>query len=168
MPPAAPQVVIFRWKSRSWQFLYQDNCLNCTGISNRTCWELPTAIPINQQNRETEMSTQSERAKSPQAKSHQAVVTDQFGPRAAAYIASAVHATGEDLQQLASLVRGQSQARVLDLGCGGGPVSLAVAPGVREVVAYDFSTARLTVVNAPSGHRRRLNRKAECGAGPKL
>src|SRR5260221_4837080 len=168
MPPAAPQVVIFRRKSRSWQFLYQDNCLNCTGISNRTCWELPTAIPINQQNRETEMSTQSERAKSPQAKSHQTVVTDQFGPRAAAYIASAVHATGEDLQQLASLVRGQSQARVLDLGCGGGHVSFAVAPEVREVVAYDLSTEMLTAVTRAAVDRGLDNLKTECGAVEKL
>ena len=38
------------------------------------------------------------------------------------------------------------QARVLDLGCGGGHVSYHVAPHVHEVVAYDLSPEMLDVV----------------------
>ena len=72
-------------------------------------------------------------------KTQEALVTDQFGPQAKAYVTSAVHAGGADLDQIETLVRGQVHARVLDLGCGGGHVSYRVAPHVREVVAYDLS-----------------------------
>lgn len=102
------------------------------------------------------------------AKSQQQVVTEQFGPRAEAYIASTVHATGEDLQQLAGLVRGQKQARVLDLGCGGGHVSFAVAPEVAEVVAYDLSSEMLTAVTRSAVDRGLDNLRTECGAAEKL
>ena len=74
------------------------------------------------------------------------LVTRQFGPRAADYLASAVHASGEDLQQLAALAAGAKTARLLDLGCGAGHVAFAVAPAVAEVVAYDLSADMLAVV----------------------
>jgi hypothetical protein len=38
-------------------------------------------------------------------RSHDDVVQDQFGPRAEAYVQSPVHASGEDLDALESLVR---------------------------------------------------------------
>src|SRR5579863_6048023 len=79
-------------------------------------------------------------------KTHEALVGAQFGARADAYLSSAVHSQGPDLDALAALVAGQSQARVLDLGCGGGHVSFAIAPHVREVVAYDLATEMLAVV----------------------
>src|SRR5437867_4115411 len=65
-------------------------------------------------------------------KTHARLVTDQFGPRAAAYIASSVHAQGEDLDALEAVVAGQSGAQLLDLGCGGGHVSFRVAPHVAQ------------------------------------
>jgi SAM-dependent methyltransferase len=102
------------------------------------------------------------------AKSHQRVVTNQFGPRAQAYVTSIVHAQGEDLQQIASLVQGCKQARVLDLGCGGGHVSFTVAPEVGEVVAYDLSTEMLTAVTRAAVDRGFDNLKTECGAAEKL
>jgi SAM-dependent methyltransferase len=83
------------------------------------------------------------------------LVTRQFGPRAADYLASAVHASGEDLQQLATLVAGAKTARLLDLGCGAGHVAFAVAPAVAEVVAYDLSADMLSVV-AESARARSL------------
>jgi len=101
-------------------------------------------------------------------KSHQSVVTDQFGPRAAAYLTSAVHASGEDLQQIAALVRGHKQARALDLGCGGGHVSFTVAPEVAEVVAYDLSSEMLTAVTRAAVDRGFDNLRTECGAAEKL
>ena len=84
------------------------------------------------------------------------LVTRQFGPRAAEYLASAVHASGEDLQQLAALVEGAKTARLLDLGCGAGHVAFAVAPAVAEVVAYDLSADMLAVV-AESARARGLS-----------
>ena len=80
------------------------------------------------------------------SRTHEALVDGQFGVRACAYLNSAVHAQGADLQAMAALVRGQAQARVLDLGCGAGHVSFHAAPHVREVVAYDLSLEMLDVV----------------------
>ena len=82
-------------------------------------------------------------------RTHETLVADQFGPRAAAYLASAVHAAGADLDRLAEMVSGRTEARVLDLGCGGGHVGFRVAPHVREVVAYDLSAEMLAAV---AGH----------------
>src|SRR5689334_7325403 len=73
-------------------------------------------------------------------KNHEALVGDQFGARANAYLTSAVHAQGRDLDALVALASSHRDARVLDLGCGGGHVAFNVAPHVREVVAYDLST----------------------------
>ncbi|MDE1937703.1 MAG: methyltransferase domain-containing protein [Alphaproteobacteria bacterium] len=74
------------------------------------------------------------------------LVSEQFSPRAAAYVTSAVHAKGEDLETLAAFARGRGLARALDLGCGGGHVSFALAPHVGAVVAYDLSEAMLAAV----------------------
>jgi ubiquinone/menaquinone biosynthesis C-methylase UbiE len=78
--------------------------------------------------------------------SHETVVAGQFGPRAANYVTSAVHAQGADLDQMVAAVAGRGDARVLDLGCGGGHVSFRVAPEVAEVVAYDLSQDMLDEV----------------------
>ena len=86
-------------------------------------------------------------------KTQEALVGGQFGARAAAYLGSAVHAQGADLQALAALVQGRREARVLDLGCGGGHVSYHVAPHVREVVAYDLSPEMLEVVARAAAQR---------------
>jgi SAM-dependent methyltransferase len=81
-----------------------------------------------------------------ESRSHETVVGGQVGSRAEAYLTSAVHAAGADLEALAALARNRPEARVLDLGCGGGHVTFAVAPHVREVVAYDLSPEMLAVV----------------------
>jgi SAM-dependent methyltransferase len=96
--------------------------------------------------------------------SHENLVTQQFGPRAAAYVGSAVHAQGEDLLQLAALLRGRKAARVLDLGCGGGHVSFHVAPEVGEIVAYDLSDEMLAAVTAEASRRKIGNLVTRRGA----
>jgi SAM-dependent methyltransferase len=88
-----------------------------------------------------------------ESKSHEALVGGQFGARADAYLNSAVHAQGVDLQALAALARAHPEARVLDLGCGGGHVTFHVAPHVREVVAYDLSPEMLDVVGRAATER---------------
>ena len=89
-------------------------------------------------------------------RTQEALVGEQFGARAAAYLKSAVHATGADLEALAALVEGEGEARVLDLGCGAGHVSFNAAPRAREVVAYDLSANMLEVV-ARAAEERGLN-----------
>jgi SAM-dependent methyltransferase len=86
-------------------------------------------------------------------KTHENLVADQFGPRAAAYVESAVHAQGEDLLRLVEIVRGHAGARVLDMGCGGGHVSFHAAPYVAEVVAYDLSDDMLRTVALEASKR---------------
>ncbi len=78
--------------------------------------------------------------------SHHALVEQQFGPRARAYVESPDHAKGADLDWLAGLVRDDRDARVLDLGCGGGHVAFTLAPHVRTVVAYDLAEEMLAAV----------------------
>lgn len=77
---------------------------------------------------------------------HDDNVVANFGARATAYLGSSVHASGEDLQQIAALAHGRSDAQVLDLGCGAGHVSFQVAPHVARVVAIDLSAAMLATV----------------------
>jgi SAM-dependent methyltransferase len=81
----------------------------------------------------------------------------QFGSAAALYVESAAHATGDDLRQIVSIVGRIAQAEVLDLGCGGGHVSYAVAPVARAVVATDPSPDMLAAVAAEAGRRGLAN-----------
>lgn len=77
---------------------------------------------------------------------HHDVVDRQFGAQANAYLTSAVHAQGKDLQRLSQLLAAYPQARVLDLGCGAGHASFTAAAQVAQVVAYDLSAQMLAVV----------------------
>ncbi|MER2251428.1 class I SAM-dependent methyltransferase [Methylorubrum podarium] len=88
--------------------------------------------------------------------SHDAQTASQFGSRAAAYVASAVHAAGEDLEALAGLAA-LPHAAVLDLGCGGGHVTYAVAPHVRSVTALDLSQVMLDAVSVEARRRGLTN-----------
>ncbi len=101
-------------------------------------------------------------------KSHAKLVAEQFGPRAAAYVSSAVHSQGEDLEALTGVVLGQADARVLDLGCGGGHVSFRVAEHVREVVAYDLSRDMLGAVAKAAAERGLKNIATQQGMVEKL
>jgi SAM-dependent methyltransferase len=85
--------------------------------------------------------------------SHEGRVSAQFGPQAAAYVASAVHARGPDLDALATILQRERPHRLLDLGCGGGHVSFTAAPFVGEVVAYDLSEAMLEAVRVEAARR---------------
>jgi SAM-dependent methyltransferase len=102
------------------------------------------------------------------AKSQEALVGSQFGARATAYLGSAVHAQGADLQALADLVRGDSEARVLDLGCGAGHVGFHVAPHVGEVVACDLSPEMLEVVAHSASERGLHNIRTQQGVAEEL
>ncbi|MBP1180091.1 class I SAM-dependent methyltransferase [Methylobacterium sp. PvR107] len=87
------------------------------------------------------------------ARSHVSHVVDQFGTQASAYVTSAVHAAGADLDRIGALIRTTPGARVLDLGCGGGHVAFAAAAAGAAVTAYDLSDAMLAAVAAEAARR---------------
>ena len=85
--------------------------------------------------------------------SHNENVNSQFGPQAHAYLASVVHAQGEDLERMVGLVGKRPEAIALDMGCGGGHAAFRLAPLVGKVVACDLSEAMLRVVDEEAGRR---------------
>ncbi|MGD9509215.1 MAG: class I SAM-dependent methyltransferase [Geminicoccaceae bacterium] len=84
---------------------------------------------------------------------HKDVVDAQFGPRAKAYVESAVHARGEDLDALEAIVQELRPARALDLGTGGGHVAYLLARHAAAVVAADLSRDMLAAVTATARER---------------
>ena len=103
-----------------------------------------------------------------QTENHNAVVNRQFGPRANAYVTSAVHASGADLEQMVALVGERAQAIALDMGCGGGHVAFALSPLVHKVVAYDLSADMLAAVNLEAQARGLKNIVTKQGAAEQL
>jgi ubiquinone/menaquinone biosynthesis C-methylase UbiE len=80
-------------------------------------------------------------------------VVEQYAPRANDYLHSDVHRNGADLDQIEALLREHPQARLLDLGCGGGHVSYRAAPRVAAVVACDPTASMLATVQATAAER---------------
>lgn len=101
-------------------------------------------------------------------RTHSQVVQGQFGPRAQAYLDSAVHAQGAEFAQLQAALSSRLDARVLDLGCGAGHVSFQVAPLAGEVVAYDLSAQMLALVAATAEERGLTNIRIERGPAERL
>lgn len=90
---------------------------------------------------------------------HDANVTNQFGPRAKAYVESAVHSQGADLKRIGDVAAQIRPARAIDLGCGGGHVTYAMAPHAGETVACDLSAEMLSAVRDTATLRRLANVK---------
>jgi len=74
---------------------------------------------------------------------HGRLVREQFGPTAQAYVASAGHRGGDDLERLLAWGRALRPARVLDVATGGGHTALAFAAVARRVVACDLTEPML-------------------------
>jgi SAM-dependent methyltransferase len=87
------------------------------------------------------------------ANSLEQLSADQFGPRAQAYVESAVHASGADLDWVAAHLRDHGNATFLDVGCGGGHVAYRAASHVRSVCACDPSADMLRAVEATAAQR---------------
>ena len=82
-----------------------------------------------------------------------AFAAETYGARAQDYVASAVHSAGADLDQIEAELQGAQDARVLDLGCGGGHVSYRASSHVHEVVACDVTQAMLDAVRTNAAAR---------------
>ncbi|HEY7653864.1 MAG TPA: class I SAM-dependent methyltransferase [Methylomirabilota bacterium] len=77
------------------------------------------------------------------SESQRARVQAQFGPSAAAYVTSAGHAGGPDLEQLLAWGRKRAAARVLDIATGAGHTALAFSRFTPSVVAVDLTLPML-------------------------
>ncbi len=87
-------------------------------------------------------------------RSHDQAVHDQFDSKAEAYLHSRAHSEGPDLVRARELVAalGRPQVQALDVGCGGGHLSFALAPLVTRIVALDPSRHMVdTVAKAAAG-----------------
>jgi SAM-dependent methyltransferase len=98
----------------------------------------------------------------------QEFAAQHYGARARDYVASAVHSSGGDLDQIEAELRGQSAARVLDLGCGGGHVSYRAAAHVAEVVACDVTPGMLEAVAETAAERGLSNIRVQQAAAEEL
>jgi SAM-dependent methyltransferase len=74
---------------------------------------------------------------------HARSVRAQVGASAEAYVQSAGHAAGEDLERLLAWGRARGAARVLDIATGGGHTALAFARFTPSVVATDLTLPML-------------------------
>jgi len=99
----------------------------------------------------------------------QQLSASQFGSKAGNYLTSAVHATGADLERLATLAGQQRPARALDLGCGAGHASFALARGgAQRITAYDPAADMLAVVTKEAAARGHAAIKTHAGAAEVL
>src|SRR3546814_7684841 len=89
--------------------------------------------------------------------SQQAHVARQFGQRADAYVQSAVHASGPDLDWMEQQIRGRTPKRLMDMGCGGGNVAYRMAPHAGEVIASDLSSELIAAVVREAAQREMGN-----------
>jgi ubiquinone/menaquinone biosynthesis C-methylase UbiE len=89
-------------------------------------------------------------------RNHDQAVVAQFDPKAQAYLTSAVHAAGPDLEQARQLVQqaAMPQQSMLDVGCGAGHLSFVLAPYFQRVVATDLSPSMLAIVHAAAEQRQ--------------
>ncbi len=100
--------------------------------------------------------------------SHTDAVERQFGDQANAYLTSAVHAQGKDLQRLTTLLQPHGDARLLDLGCGAGHASFTAAAVVKSVVSYDLSAQMLQVVSQAASDKKLTNIEVKQGIAESL
>jgi SAM-dependent methyltransferase len=101
-------------------------------------------------------------------RAHETVVEAQFGPRAKAYVESAVHSRGPDLEALETIVREVRPARAIDLGCGGGHVAYLLARHAERVTAADMSAEMLAAVAATARERGLANLEVAQGMAERL
>jgi SAM-dependent methyltransferase len=72
----------------------------------------------------------------------------RFGHHADAYVTSATHASGHDLDLMLELAAPKPDALMLDIATGGGHTALRFAPQVRRVRATDFTAPMLDKARA--------------------
>jgi ubiquinone/menaquinone biosynthesis C-methylase UbiE len=88
---------------------------------------------------------------------HEQILEAQFGPRAQAYVDSAVHARGPDLDAAQAIVEAAAPRHALDIGTGGGHLAYLLARVAPHVTATDLSHDMLAAVAAAARARGLTN-----------
>lgn len=101
-------------------------------------------------------------------RAHDSLVAGQFGSQASAYVASAVHASGEDLDRLEEIARASPGGEALDLGAGGGHVAYRLAAHMARVTACDLSDDMLAAVAETARARGLANIETRQGRAERL
>jgi ubiquinone/menaquinone biosynthesis C-methylase UbiE len=101
-------------------------------------------------------------------RTRESLTADQFGPQAKAYVESAVHAGGADLEALSQIVQAAAPAHALDLGTGGGHVAYRLAAHAGRATACDLSRQMLDAVAAEAEARGLANRETAEAAAERL
>lgn len=101
---------------------------------------------------------------------HTETIGRSFDINAEAYFRSSVHAQGSDLEEARRIVcpRPDRDSKVLDLGCGAGHLTYAIAPYAKNVTAYDLSREMLEVVAAEAAQRGLVNVETMQGSAHEL
>lgn len=99
---------------------------------------------------------------------HDQSILQSFGPKANAYLTSSIHSQGADLGDLAEIIRATPHPIVLDLGCGAGHASFAIAPFAQEVIAYDLTQSMLDMVATTAAQRHLTNVRTQQGSVDQL
>jgi ubiquinone/menaquinone biosynthesis C-methylase UbiE len=81
----------------------------------------------------------------------------RFSRYASAYVESAIHAGGDDLDRLLALAAPQHSDLACDVATGGGHTALKIAPHVRRVIALDLAAPMLGEARAFIGSRQQSN-----------
>ena len=81
----------------------------------------------------------------------------QFGAAAAAYTASLTHGNPDALRRVVELASPKPEDIVLDIATGSGHTALALAPHVREVIAYDMTEPMLAETRRNAAARELMN-----------
>ncbi len=84
---------------------------------------------------------------------HDQLIHEQFGSTAQAYLDSPTHASGDDLEWLTHEAAAQPGAAMLDLGCGAGHVSFAIAPHAGSLIACDPTPEMIALVRQQASAR---------------
>jgi SAM-dependent methyltransferase len=90
-------------------------------------------------------------------RAHEHILTAQFGPRAQAYVESPVHASGPDLEAVATILTAAAPRRALDIGAGGGHLTYLMARYAEHVTSTDLSSEMLAAVTATALQRGLTN-----------
>lgn len=99
---------------------------------------------------------------------YERLINRQFGSTAQAYVASAVHANGKDLEWVAKRAQETAPVRALDMGTGGGHTAYAAAAYATTVTASDLLPDMVEAVSHEAAKRGIANLETQIAAAEDL